>query len=345
MSLILRGVDYGPVQCASGAMGWFGEGYWYHRYVPGLNWEGCTFVSKTTTLHKREGNMPLRPDPLGMGRFESKELFPKCVVVKMRKGVVLNSVGLSGPGAEVLVERGVWQKRQTPFFLSFMSVAQSKEERFYEANTFADLLNGHIESFDAPFGLQVNLSCPNSGHDTSKIAKEAKEILQVFQFLRDEIPIVPKLNVLYPVEVLKEIEPLCDAICISNTLPWGTLQADVDWIGLFPNERGDVLEKIDPLYNPIHDTWAVNPLSRLGIKGGGLSGRPLLPLVEEWVKAARGRGIDLPINAGGGILKPDDVDVLHKAGANSVFLGSIAILRGWRVRKTIKRAHKLMGSV
>ena len=337
MSLVLNGVDYGPVQSASGAQGWFGEGYWYHRYVPGLNWNGCTFVSKTTTLNAREGNMPLNE------RGEAKELFPKCVVVNLRKGIVLNSVGLSGPGAEALFEMGEWQKREQPFFLSFMSVSSTIEDRLFEAHAFADLLNGHADSFRAPFGVQINLSCPNTGHDPAEIAKDAKRLLEVFQFLRPEIPIVPKFNVLYPVEVLSEIEPLCDAICVSNTLPWGTLPAAVDWFALFPNKSDDVLEELDTTYNPIHDSWAVNPLSRHGIKGGGLSGAPLLPLVEEWVKAARGRGIDIPINAGGGILGPNDVDRLAKAGADSVFLGSIAILRGWRVRSTIRRAHKLLG--
>jgi len=308
-----------------------------------LNWKGCTFVSKTTTLLARKGNMPFHPDPLGNGFFKAKELFPKCVVVKLRKGVVLNSVGLSGPGAEVLLDRNEWQRREEPFFLSFMSVAPTQEERYNEALAFTEQIGFRHDDFRAPFGIQVNLSCPNTGHDPSKIADEAKELLSVFDRLRDlKIPIVPKFNVLYPVEALETLESLCDAICVSNTLPWGTLSAAVDWVDLFPNEAGDVLDDVDPTYNPISDTWAVNPLSRYGIKGGGLSGAPLLPLVEEWVKAARGRGIDIPIIAGGGILKPDDVDVLVKAGADSIFLGSIAILRGWRLRKTIQRAYRLL---
>jgi dihydroorotate dehydrogenase len=259
----------------------------------------------------------------------SRELFPKCVIVKPWKGVVLNSVGLAGPGAQALFEMGRWQKLGRPFFLSFMSVAPTQDHRYNEAAGFVEQVLFHQADFTAPFGIQVNLSCPNTGHDPAEIAKDAKEILGVFQGLRTDlqIPIVPKLNVLYPVEALKELESLCDAICISNTIPWGKLPADINWCKLF-----NVMYSGD---------GPVSPLFPLG--GGGLSGWPLLPLVEEWVKAARGRGIDLPINAGGGILKPDDVDVLAKAGADSVFLGSIAILRGWRLRKTIQRAHKLLG--
>lgn len=333
MSLVLHGVDYGPVQSASGAQGWFGEGYWFHRWIPGLNWSGCTFVSKTTTLYSRKGHMAL--DTQG----RSKEWLPKCIVVKPWKGVVLNSVGLSGPGAEALVAMGEWQKQEKPFFLSFMSVASSRTERMAEALGFAVLLGLNAKDFASPFGIQVNLSCPNTGHDTSKIAEEAREILGVFQGLRydQKIPIVPKFNVLFPVEAVAGLQILSDAICISNTLPWGTLSADVNW------GKYATVEPFDPKAEFIEneDPTPRSPLHHLG--GGGLSGWPLLPLVAEWVKAARECGVDLPINAGGGILKPDDVDVLVKAGADSVFLGSIAILRGWRLKRTIRRAHRLLG--
>lgn len=318
MSLVLKGVDYGPVQSASGAQGWFGEGYWYHKWVPGLRWNGCTFVSKTTTLNARVGNMPLND------KGQARELFPKCVIVKPWKGVVLNSVGLSGPGAEFLLSTGNWQKLDRPFFLSFMSVAADKLERLQEAQVFADLLQRHASEFQSPFGLQVNLSCPNTGHDPSEIAKEAREILEVFQILREDegIPIVPKFNVLFPVRSVFDLQDLCDAVCISNTLPWGTTPPGsmIPWNTLFQSSH--------------------SPLKHLG--GGGLSGKPLLPLVYKWVKEARAGGVVCPINAGGGILGPKDVNVLAEAGADSVFLGSIAILRGWRLRKTIKRACEVL---
>ena len=85
----------------------------------------------------------------------------------------------------------------------------------------------------------------------------------------------------------------------------------------------------------------MSPLAHLG--GGGLSGKPLLPIVAEWVLNARKLGIEKPINAGGGILSPDDVDVLKSAGASSVSVSSAAILRGWRVKKIIRRANEIFG--
>ncbi len=55
----LRGVEFGKVFAASGMQGFFGEGYWYHRFLKpfGLNFEGITFVAKTTTLNPRAGKI------------------------------------------------------------------------------------------------------------------------------------------------------------------------------------------------------------------------------------------------------------------------------------------------
>ena len=83
----------------------------------------------------------------------------------------------------------------------------------------------------------------------------------------------------------------------------------------------------------------MSPLAEFG--GGGLSGKPLLPIVAEWVASAKKAGITKPIIAGGGILSPNDVNVLKDAGASSVSVSSAAILRGWRVNKIIRRANQI----
>jgi len=322
MSFVLQGIDFGPVHCASGAQGWFGEGYWFHRWVPGLDWTNCAFVAKTTTLAACAGNMPLAHVPPPSRYYEPRELFPKCIVVKLLRGVILNSVGLSGPGAYALFETGRWQKRTEPFFLSFMSVADSAEERYNEAAAFAIMLEIRRPWFAAPFGLQVNLSCPNAGHAPAEIAAEAESILGVFQQLRASgVPIVPKFNVLSSPDAVQRLQGLCDAVCVSNTIPWGMLPERIRWSSLFPGSQ---------IFG--------SPLAHLG--GGGLSGRPLLPLVAEWVREAKRAGLVVPVSAGGGILHPMDVDFLVNAGADSVFLGSIAMLRGWRLSRTIQRAHE-----
>ncbi len=310
----LRGIEFGPVWDASGVRGFFGEGYWYHRLIPGLSFKGSTFVAKTTTLGPRKGHMPLRKD------FTPAERKPKCIAVKARQGAVLNAVGLSGPGAEALLLDGRWQERTEPFFLSFMPVGETPQQRFSELNVFVRLLDKFRIEFQAPFGLQINVSCPNTGHAFGDIETETRMLLTRAATLR--IPLVPKFSAITPVDIVARIarHPDCDAVCVSNTVPWG---------------------QVDPIMRHAFSGSLTSPLAEYG--GGGLSGAPIFPIVVDWVKRAVASGFPKPINAGGGILGPRDVQTLKNAGAASVFLGSIAVVRGWRVRKTIRAAHHCFG--
>ncbi len=314
----LRDIDFGPILNASGVEGFFGEGYWYHKFLRpfGFNFNGCTSVAKTTTLYSRKGNMPFQEDGI-----TPKERMPQCIKVYPFKGIVLNAVGLSGPGAEALFEAGQWQKRKEPFFLSFMSVAPTMFERAVELVSFVGMFEKYLSGFNVSVGLQLNYSCPNVGLHLEELINEVKKGLKVASVLN--IPLMPKFNITIPIEAVKEIseDSNCDALCVSNTIPWGQLSDKIDWQGLFGTTE--------------------SPLAHLG--GGGLSGKSLLPLVVDWVYRAREIGITKPINAGGGILSPSDVDVLYNAGASSVFIGLMAMLRPWRIAKTIDRAHQLFG--
>lgn len=312
----LRGIDFGPVWGASGVQGFFGEGYPHHKWLRaffGLDFSGMTFVAKTTTLTARKGNMPLREDGI-----TPREWRPRCIVVKPFAGVVLNSVGLSGPGAQVLLADGRWQQRTEPFFLSFMSVAATARERLAELCAFTEMLGSQLASFRGPVGLQLNFSCPNVGLHSEDLIGEVAAALDAAAVLN--IPLVVKLAVTIPPQVALVLasHPSCDALCVSNTVPWGTFPERIDWEGLFGAEE--------------------SPLKDIG--GGGLSGAPLLPLVIEWVSAARLQGCPKPINAGGGLLKPVEVQRLFAVGADSVFIGSMAIVRPWNVQPSIRAAHK-----
>jgi dihydroorotate dehydrogenase len=308
----LRGINFGHVLDASGARGWFGEGHSFHRWVPfGLSFEGSTFVAKTTTLNPRRGNALVGPDGLTPRTFGQRS-----VKVNWRKGVVLNAFGLPGPGLKALLDTGRWQRLKTPFFISFMAIERLPKDSLQEVRDFVRMLTGALPNFSPRIGLQVNFSCPNV---------HAGEHLAAFRQHLDEyqtlgIPIMPKLSAALSVDAALAIaeHPGCDAICVSNSIAWGERPDRIDWAGLFGNE---------------------SPLKEFG--GGGLSGRPLLTLVADWVRTARAQGLRKPVNAGGGILKPSDVDVLTESGASSVFVGSIAILRGWRLQRTIRHANRI----
>lgn len=316
--MILKGIDFGRVWGASGVKNFFGNGYWFHwfLYLIGMWFWKVTFVAKTTTLTERKGNMPLKKDGT-----TPTEWFPKCVYVDFKKGIVLNAVGLSGRGLFFLLETGKWQKRKKPFFISFMSTKETTEGKIKDAELFGGLLAVYRRKtrFAARFGIQVNLSCPNVGtkpHSPHEFVTEAHAILQALRNELPDVPLVVKLSITTEVSTASMIAEhhACDAICVSNTIPWGNIR--IDWKKLFGSD--------------------ISPLTQRGFEQpGGLSGKPLLPLVEAWIREATNTGFPKPINAGGGILGPKDAIRLLNAGAQSVSLGSIAILRGWNVFWTI----------
>ena len=310
----LYGIDFGNVLGASGVQGFFGEGYWYHKaWSPlGLNFDGMTFVAKTATLLPRKGNMPLTRD------YTPRYPFPGCIKAKPLSGIMLNSVGLSNPGLGALLGAGKWQKLTKPFWLSIMSLADTPKRRLEELRIMVDTIGFAKDSLSAPFGLQINLSCPNTEHDPHELIGESAKVLETAHMLG--VPVMPKYGIASaPIQAVRELEqhPGCDAICVSNTLPFGW--QGVDWQNVWGSKT--------------------SPLAKLG--GGGLSGKALRPLVCEWISRLRDAGFTKPINGGGGILCPEDVVRYHDAGASSVFLGSVAALRPWRVKAIINQANEL----
>lgn len=325
----LREINFGKVLDASGTRNFDGKGWWYHPYLKpfGLNFNGATFVAKTTTLNSRRGNMPLAFD--GMTPLEH---FPKCIKVNRSQNIALNAVGLSGSGLDFLLKKKVWQRLEKPFFLSFMAINEktplfaSEDKKFTERREqyrgLVNLLKPALWSFTAKVGLQVNFSCPNVGtkpRPQQDFIDEVTETLDILSKL--EIPLMPKFSVTTPPSVVMEISkhPACDAICISNTVPWGALPHRLNWRSFFNQEE--------------------SPLKQFG--GGGLSGAPIFPLVCEWVYEIRSLGFHKPINAGGGIMSFQDAKTMLNLGADSIFLGSIAFLRPHRVAGIIKKVNQL----
>lgn len=308
----LRGINFGNVLGASGVQGFFGEGYWFHKLPFGADFNGMTFVSKTATLQPRKGNMPLNEN------YTPKHFFPSCVKVKFWRGLVLNAVGLSNPGLYNLFETGEWQKLKSPFMVSIMSLANTPQERLEELRRMITIIGSYKKDFSAPFGLQINLSCPNTRHNPSVLMIESERVLEIAHWLN--VPVMPKYSIASaPIDAIMKLHdhPCCDAICVSNTLPFGW--TGIDWQRVWGTKD--------------------SPLSHLG--GGGLSGRTLCTLVCEWIKRLRDAGFAKPINGGGGILSCDDVESYYEAGASSIFLGSVAFLRPWRVAGIIQRANTL----
>lgn len=322
-------IDFGPIWTMSGTLNFFGQGFPFHRtyrkiFRKGFAFDGITFVAKTTTLNPRAGNMPTK----NSDRMTPRDWRPACIIFGWWQwlwGVMLNAVGLTGPGIRTLLSHGLWQQRTEPFMISFMAITNTLSSRMGELELFLKLLAMELPNFRAPIGLQINVSCPNV-----KAGKKSDDSIleEVFGYLAlaarylPRVPIVFKINtLLHPETAVKLSEhPQCYGVCVSNTLPWSAMK----W-----------WQKA--LYFPSSIfTWK-SPLHRFG--GGGLSGRPLLPLVEQWVREARLAGFRKHINAGGGILRADDVTRLKNA--DSVSIGSVAALRPWRLRDIRDKAYEV----
>lgn len=336
--MILRGIDFGPVLQASGATNFYGHGrgrghgWWYHRLLHffGLNWSGSTVVTKTTTLLARPGNMPLKKDGV-----TPKEWVPRCIIRNRHKKVVLNAVGLSGPGLEFLINSGKWQRRTEPFQISVMSLQATPEGRQAELEGIFYRLAAakKYEHFRADWGVQVNRSCPNGGLNPNDLIDEVVPMLEMAEkTLPESVSLTLKFGPeVHPRSMLRIARhSRCDALCFCNTLPfgkqplWAKETPPVDWKALFGTD--DLKE---------------SPMARRfpGF-AGGLSGAPLKPFVLEWLRAVRVLGIQKPIIAGGGLLSANDAGLAFDAGADAVSPGSIAMLAPTQVRSTIRGAHE-----
>jgi dihydroorotate dehydrogenase len=311
---------FGPIWGASGVQGFFGEGYRHHQLTKrfGGTMDGLTFVAKTCTVEPTKGNMPLRED------FTPAEFKPACISVNLRAGAALNKVGLSNPGLEALLATGQWQERRDPFLLSFMQVSAHPAGRELEAEDFGALLKAQLGRFHAPVGLQVNFSCPNVGHGSTGTETRLREVEATLEtlagILGERVPLIPKLDVTWSAEHMHRVmrHHACAGICFSNTVKYGT--AGFSWTGLFPK--------------------SLEHIGTTSAGGGGLSGAPLYPHVLAKLRELHEYGVPpKPLNVGGGIMQHEHVSELYKAGASSLFLGTVTFTRWWRTQKLIDHAR------
>ena len=320
----LRGIDYGSVWDAAGVRGMLGEGQRFHPLFkllfPGFfTFKGVTFVSKTVTWKPNAGNMPLRKDGL-----TPRELFPKCIIVDIPRAFMLNAVGLSNFGARFYFDKGVWQSSMKPSVISFMAISETKSERMAERRAFVREMKIRLPSFNAPVAIQENFSCPNVGHNLDELFGEIWEGMAIFAEL--DIPYIPKFNILVPPERVLEVakDKRVDAVCVSNTIPFGELPEWIDWKKLFGSSTR-------------------SPLEERGFGKGGLSGAPIWPAVHDWVKRYGKLVPPIPLIAGGGLMCCQDVyDLTAIPCVECVQIGSVATLRPHRLNPMVKTAYRCL---
>lgn len=327
----LKGVNYGPILCAVGARGFHKEGYWWHWIwmLIGLTWSKTGFIAKTMTLEKRDGtpdengklgkngNMELKSDGVSL-----KEWLPKAIWVQMViGGAILNVLGLPNFGIRFYLEKKILQNFQEPFGLSIMAVGNNATEQIKKI-----CLVVISYTFNAPFYVEINFGCPNTGEDPIKHLENIISQLKVArEILSSDIPIVANFNALIDINTLKAIEKYVDGYKIGNSIPAGSTD-NVKW----KNYNVKVIDGV-----------VSSPLTDRDMPGaGGLSGKECFPITVEKVKEMREAKIEKPICAGNGIRSKADVIELKQAGADSCFIGSVALTQPWAMRSIIREAHK-----
>lgn len=327
----IKGVEFN-VNAASGALGWSGEGYWYHKIYGFIfpsfkkTMADLNFVTKTITWEKNEGNLPLDEN------FAPKELFPKCIKVYPIQGMMLNAVNLSGPGFVPLLATGKLQNvKRDALGISFMPIGETISDMLWETRNFRDKLIEVLSKGSYHFNegfqpttkiwVQVNQSCPNTVRSDGQILAYMRDILEMLQPLRKNYGIVLDLKVNYLVEnkVIAKIceDDLCDIVTISNTIKFGTKDAGIPWKRLFWWRR-------------------TSPLEKYG--GGGISGRPEFDPVCNKILSLH---ISKPIKASGGIFSVSNVRLLKAYGACSIEFATVSMLRPWRVSRIVEEARRI----
>jgi len=314
---------------ASGARGFFGEGYRHHLPMqllfPGFDFDGSGFISKTITIPER---MP-RLEELGMGfgnmvldreTLQPVEMFPDCISVSWLSGEAANSVGLSNPGAEILFEMGLWQEIRQPFIISSMAIGEDRIKRLQQTRAMRNLFVEHRASFSAPVAWQANKSCPNTGHDPAIFMQDTMGELEIAN--EAGIPVGIKINVLTPIDAMVKVanSGLCAFLEIPNTLPIGALPDKVDWRRKYGGKA------------PLPTVYGA----------GGYSGPENFQLALEWIYKARHRGIEIPIICGG-VSCREDVRKAKVVGANAVAFARITMspFHAWKVAGIIEEANKI----
>ncbi len=315
--LVLRGVPFKRAWNASGALGFFGEGYWFHKALWPLglapDFRGATFVSKTCTCEPLAGNMPLDD------KFRPKEWTPGCIRVDFSRGAVLNAVGLSNPGLPALLHANRWQRRREPFFISIATVAPSAALRLADIEWMARYLRSARDEFAVPFGVQLNWSCPNTDVSGRTQRRELLELLAVLRSFLPGVPLVPKLSVLLAHEIIFAVSEsaVVDAVCVGNSIPYDRL--------------------VEAGLSPLELFGAPSPLFRYALSGGGVSGAPLTFVLRDWLESVP--ALACPVVISGGVMAPEHATALFDRGAQAVEIGSCAITRPWRVKRIVAACH------
>jgi len=263
---------------ASGALGFDGLGWLWERP---LVWLGIikpelfTVVLKTLTFHPRVGNL---------------RWWKPWECVRLISGGSVNKVGLTNPGINYWCQK-IGPKLDFEKYKLVGSIFGDRDELVSMALS--------LNAFDF-VALEINPSCPNTGHNmdgVEKVIEMVKAVKVVSRF-----PIIVKVSVEQDyLAIAKGLEGIAEAISL-NSVPWKMVFGD----------KPSPLRQLE---------------KRVAGGGGGVSGKPAQKLNWRAVRYLADK-TNLPV-IGPSIMKYSDLDTLDKLGAKAYSFGAIHLRTPW----------------
>ncbi|MBN1954738.1 MAG: dihydroorotate dehydrogenase [Anaerolineae bacterium] len=227
-------------------------------------------------------------------------------VVLQWNGGLINAVGLSNPGVEVMIEE-IRAAKEKLAPLGVPIIASIFADTIYDFGAIARYVS------DArPDLIEVNISCPNIDDEYSRMfAGDPYVSAQVTHRVKrsTDLPVLVKLspNVTDIVKIALAVEEAgADGITAVNSLGPGL----------------------------ILDVESCRPVLAHGT--GGISGPALRPIAVRCVRDIC-RAVKIPVLAVGGVTTGRDVVEMLLVGATAVGIGSAVALRGSEVFATVCR--------
>lgn len=268
--------------CASGSLGFDGRGWWWEKP---LRWLGyidpnkMLVITKTLTMNPRKGNL---------------RMYAPWRCVRLVSGGAVNAVGLTNPG----IDRGRWLASRSPYCVA-VSIAPETPQEAAEMSWMIRSVNHWMNIV----GIEVNVSCPNTGDVSSEVSHVAKIVRAATSAA---LPVMVKLGWTQPfLDICRELDGEVAAFDLINTMPWKTLCPTVP-----------------------------SPLANYGLEGG-VSGELLRSFALAALFHVKDAGIRTPVLSGGGVLSLDDVRQRFDRGADAVAFGTLFLRRPWMPNKII----------
>ncbi len=275
---------------ASGALAFDGFGWPWERPLVKcgiIKPELFTVVAKTITRNPRKGNL--------------KMWKPWSSIQILDEHSAVNKVGLTNPGFDWWY-RTIGPTVSRKKLALVASIFGSRSELVEMATSLNDV---------ALVGLEVNASCPNTGHPLGDIESVVDDVRAVKSVSRH--PLIIKVSVAQDYcAIVQRLEDTVEAVAL-NSVPWEIV---------YPPNR--------PRQSPL---WRLEKV--VGGGGGGVSGT--YAKKHNWLAVNQLREhTHVPI-IGPSVMEYEDLAKVRRAGASAISFGAIHLLTPWKPTAIVRK--------